>query len=203
MLVHVLCHSPDVDEFKLPKNVWKLFGNGMCGCIGCIGCPFVWQEALLMVAILLQNFNFQMHNSSYDLQIKQTLTIKLKDLYMRATPREGLDVVKLSTFLSGSNAPETSGAGSRDCKAKAVPPLGETKPMHVFYGRNTGTCEAFACRLADDALGYGYSAEVKLFDFVRIFTLQDGGRSGSRRGNGARMLRMLMRGLLWRGSLRG
>jgi len=165
-------YGPDADEFrpermldehfdKLPKNAWKPFGNGMRGCIGR---PFAWQEALLVVAILLQNFNFQLDNPSYDLRIKQTLTVKPKDFYMRATPREGLDAIKLGTFLSGSDAPETSGASSRDRKAKVTPPPGETKPMHIFYGSNTGTCEAFARRLADDALGYGYSADVKPLD---------------------------------------
>lgn len=165
-------YGPDADEFrpermldehfdKLPKNAWKPFGNGMRGCIGR---PFAWQEALLVVAILLQNFNFQLDNPSYDLRIKQTLTVKPKDFYMRATPREGLDAIKLGTFLSGSDARETSGTGSRDRKAKVAPPPGETKPMHIFYGSNTGTCEAFARRLADDALGYGYSAEVKPLD---------------------------------------
>ncbi|KAJ3453877.1 hypothetical protein MRS44_018509 [Fusarium solani] len=36
-------------------NSWKPFGNGMRACIGR---PFAWQEALLVAAMLLQNFNF-------------------------------------------------------------------------------------------------------------------------------------------------
>lgn len=165
-------YGPDADEFKpermldenfnkLPKNAWKPFGNGMRGCIGR---PFAWQEAQLVVAILLQNFNFQMDNPSYDLSIKQTLTVKPKDFYMRATPREGLDATKLGVLLSnGNSAPEGLGGASKDRK-KAAPPPGDTKPMHIFFGSNTGTCEAFARRLGDDALGYGYSADVKPLD---------------------------------------
>ena len=84
---------------------------------------------------------------------------------MRATPREGLDATKLGVLLnSGDSVPEKPGAGGRERKAKAAPPPGEAKPMHIFFGSNTGTCEAFARRLADDAIGYGYNAEAKPLD---------------------------------------
>ncbi|RJE26772.1 bifunctional P-450 NADPH-P450 reductase [Aspergillus sclerotialis] len=166
-------YGPDAEEFKpermldenfekLPKNAWKPFGNGMRGCIGR---PFAWQEAQLVVAILLQNFNFTMDNPSYDLRIKQSLTLKPKDFHMRAALREGLDATTLGTLLNAGEAPsKETGASSRDRKAKAAPPPGEMKPMHIFFGSNTGTCEAFARRLADDAVGYGYSAEVSSLD---------------------------------------
>lgn len=167
-------YGPDADEFKpermldenfekLPKNAWKPFGNGMRGCIGR---PFAWQEALLVVAILLQNFNFHMDNPSYDLRIKQTLTLKPKDFHMRATLRDGLDATTLGTMLSAGETPsQESGAASRDRK-KAVPSPDQMKPMHIFFGSNTGTCEAFARRMADDAVAYGYAAEVSSLDSV-------------------------------------
>ena len=166
-------YGPDADEFKpermldenfnkLPKNAWKPFGNGMRGCIGR---PFAWQEAQLVVAMLLQNFNFIMDDPSYDLQIKQSLTLKPKDFHMKATLRDGLDATTLANFLSAGDAPtKETGAASRDRKAKAAPPPGKMKPMHIFFGSNTGTCEAFARRLADDAIGYGYNAEVGSLD---------------------------------------
>lgn len=176
-------YGPDADEFKpermldenfekLPKNAWKPFGNGMRGCIGR---PFAWQEALLVVAILLQNFNFQMDNPSYDLRIKQTLTIKPKDFHMKATLRDGLDPTQLSTALSGSaGAPAETGAGSRNRKPKAAPVDGKLKPMYVYYGSNTGTCEAFARRLADDATGYGYAAQTSSLDSAMENIPKDG-----------------------------
>ncbi|KAJ5115834.1 Oxidoreductase FAD/NAD(P)-binding [Penicillium angulare] len=165
--------GPDADEFKpermldenfekLPKNAWKPFGNGMRGCIGR---AFAWQEALLVVAILLQNFNFQMANPSYDLRIKQTLTIKPKDFEMKASLRGGLDPTKLSMSLSGTPAAaEDSGIAGRERNQKPVPTSGNLKPMHIFYGSNTGTCEAFARRLADDAVEYGFSASTNSLD---------------------------------------
>lgn len=166
-------YGPDADEFrpermldenfdKLPKNAWKPFGNGMRGCIGR---PFAWQEALLVVAILLQNFNFQMDNPSYDLRIKQTLTIKPKDFYIKASLRDGIDPTKLSLLLSGTpGVSQDNGVADRTRKPKVAPADGKMKPMHIFYGSNTGTCEAFARRLADDAIGYGFEAKTASLD---------------------------------------
>ncbi|KAJ6087450.1 hypothetical protein N7467_006364 [Penicillium canescens] len=167
-------YGPDADSFKpermldehfdkLPKNAWKPFGNGMRGCIGR---PFAWQEVLLIVAMLLQNFNFELDNPSYDLRIKQTLTIKPKDFQMKATLRHDLDPTQLSIALGG--APTETAAGSRDRKPKvAVPVDGQLKPMHILYGSNTGTCEVFARRLADDATAYGYAAKVSSLDSAK------------------------------------
>ncbi|KAJ5161058.1 Oxidoreductase FAD/NAD(P)-binding [Penicillium capsulatum] len=166
-------YGSDADEFrpermldenfeKLPKNAWKPFGNGMRGCIGR---PFAWQEALLVVAILLQNFNFQMDNPSYDLRIKQTLTIKPRDFQIRASLRDGLDPTKLSMSLSGSAGDhKDAGVAERERKHTKTPVSGDLKPMHIYYGSNTGTCEAFARRLADDALGYGFKAQAESLD---------------------------------------
>ncbi|KAJ9314762.1 hypothetical protein DTO271D3_5008 [Paecilomyces variotii] len=170
-------YGPDAEEFKpermldenfdkLPKNAWKPFGNGLRGCIGR---PFAWQEALIVVAVLLQNFNFQMDDPSYTLEIKQTLTIKPKDFRMRATLRSGLTPTNLESVLNGTGAgpAEVSGAASRNRKAEAPsngPAPGQGKPMYIFFGSNTGTCEAFAKRLADDAISYGYNARIDSLD---------------------------------------
>ncbi|KAJ5220373.1 hypothetical protein N7468_009577, partial [Penicillium chermesinum] len=166
-------YGADADEFKpermldehfnkLPKNSWKPFGNGMRGCIGR---PFAWQEALLTTALLLQNFNFSLANPSYDLRIKQTLTIKPKDFQMKATLRNGLDPTNLNLHLSNTNgAAQESNITSRDKKPMTVVPAGKLKPMYIFYGSNTGTCEAFAHRLAQDAPQNGFEAKVTSLD---------------------------------------
>lgn len=170
-------YGPDAEEFKpermldenfdkLPKNAWKPFGNGLRGCIGR---PFAWQEAVIVVAVLLQNFNFQMDNPSYNLQIKQTLTIKPKDFKMRATLREGLTPTTLEALLNNTSAnPKgTLSVASRSHKVETPAngsAHGQGKPMHIFFGSNTGTCEAFAKRLADDAISYGYHAQVDSLD---------------------------------------
>lgn len=141
-------------------DCWKPFGNGVRGCIGR---DFAWQEALIAVAMILQNFDLSFDDPSYELQYKQTLTTKPKNFYMRAAVRGGLTATELSHRLSGTAAtPITNGfargtsrpGGTKDEKQR------QGKPMSIYYGSNTGTCEAFAQRLAADASMYGYEATV-------------------------------------------
>ncbi|KAK8007446.1 kinase-like domain-containing protein [Apiospora arundinis] len=134
---------------KLPKNAWKPFGNGARGCIGR---PFAWQEAQLCITMLLQNFNFVMDR--YDGDIKQTLTIKPDEFYMRAILRDGMTPTQLEHRLSGTS-PEKAQKAAKDA-APVVGGSGAGKPMTVLYGSNSGTCEALAQRLASDAPRHGF-----------------------------------------------
>jgi cytochrome P450/NADPH-cytochrome P450 reductase len=79
-------------------NCWKPFGNGKRACIGR---PFAWQEALLCMAMLFQNFNFTTADPSYKLKIQQTLTIKPKDFYIRASLRHDMTPTELEQALAG------------------------------------------------------------------------------------------------------
>jgi cytochrome P450/NADPH-cytochrome P450 reductase len=164
-------YGADASEFKpermldenfdnLPKNAWKPFGNGMRACIGR---PFAWQEALLLVAILLQNFNFQMANPSYHLQIKETLTIKPKDFFMHATLRHGLEPSNLGMALSAGRTPSEKRTEPLRID-RQLSTSAQAEMISIYYGSNTGTCEAFARRLADDAMGYGFTAEIHSLD---------------------------------------
>jgi cytochrome P450/NADPH-cytochrome P450 reductase len=144
---------------KLPNAAWKPFGNGMRGCIGR---PFAWQEAILVTALLLQNFNLQLDDPNYQLQIKQTLTIKPKDFYMRAILRDGVDATYLEKALAGD-------AGATKTKQQVVKKeVGTVKKskklMSIFYGSNTGTCEALAQRLSTNAAAHGFDAAVAPLD---------------------------------------
>ena len=136
-------------------DAWKPFGNGMRACIGR---PFAWQEALLVMAMLLQNFNFVM-DPSYKLGIKQTLTIKPKDMYMRAILRDELTPTSLQYRLAGmggheskSDSKKTTAAGGADESN------GKGFPVTILYGSNSGTCEAMAQRIAADAPAHGFRA---------------------------------------------
>jgi cytochrome P450/NADPH-cytochrome P450 reductase len=146
------------DEFERRNtefpNCWKPFGNGMRACIGR---PFAWQEALLVLAMLLQNFNFTMEDSTYQLQIKQTLTMKPKDFHMRAHLRHGVSATSLERALTSAtfNEPPAK-SGQEMMKNKST----KGKPMVIYYGSNTGTCEALANRLASDAANHGFRADV-------------------------------------------
>ncbi|KAK5996698.1 Fatty acid omega-hydroxylase [Cladobotryum mycophilum] len=136
-------YGEDADEFKpermldenfnkLPPNSWKPFGNGMRGCIGR---AFAWQEALLITAMLLQNFTFEMADPTYKLRIKENLTLK---------PGES----------TGSSEPSKSTPAS----SLASQNTNGKKPMTILYGSNSGTCESLAYRLAADAALRGFYA---------------------------------------------
>ncbi|KAM0194285.1 hypothetical protein ACHAPA_005191 [Fusarium lateritium] len=146
------------DEFaRLNKefpNSWKPFGNGKRGCIGR---PFAWQESLLALVMLFQNFNFTASDPNYSLEIKQTLTIKPDHFFVNATLRHGMTPTELEHVLAGRGA--TSSSSSNIKAAKQVDTkAGTGKPMAIYYGSNSGTCEALANRLASDAASHGFSA---------------------------------------------
>ncbi|PVI05918.1 NADPH-cytochrome P450 reductase-like protein [Periconia macrospinosa] len=135
---------------EFPNN-WKPFGSGMRACIGR---PFAWQEALLVTAMLLQNFNFTMDDPSYQLHIKQTLTIKPKDFFMRAHLRDHMSATTLERALASTSLEQPTGK-TESTKSKKT---ARGKPMVIYYGSNTGTCEALANRLASDAGNHGFNA---------------------------------------------
>ncbi|GKT45276.1 bifunctional cytochrome P450/NADPH--P450 reductase [Colletotrichum spaethianum] len=137
-------------------NSWKPFGNGMRACIGR---PFAWQEALMATAILLQNFNFTMDDPNYQLKISESLTIKPKDFYMRATLRNGLSPTELEQRLAGRNPKKTTLPSRPSAQTNGDnTPKASGKPISIYYGSNSGTCEALAQRLATDATTHGFNA---------------------------------------------
>ena len=144
------------EEFnKLPPNAWKPFGNGVRACIGR---PFAWQEAQLAVVMLLQNFDFTMDDPSYQLEIKQTLTIKPKDFFIHATLRH-------ENPIAGGSGGVDHAATKQKSKTPTQPTTaGVAGTMSIFYGSNTGTCESMANSLASAAASHGYNASVDILD---------------------------------------
>ncbi|KAH7136528.1 cytochrome P450 [Dactylonectria macrodidyma] len=133
-------------------NCWKPFGNGKRACIGR---PFAWQEAILAMAMLFQNFNFTMDDPNYQLKIKETLTLKPDNFDMRASLRHGMTATELEQNLAGKAPAEHTSIKKHTAEIKAS---NAGKPLSVFYGSNSGTCEALAQRLAADAPIHGFSA---------------------------------------------
>lgn len=115
--------------------------------------------------MLLQHFNFTLDDPNYQLQLKQTLTIKPKDFYMRATLRDGMDPTQLEKSLAGSIPVTPSQKSTMPAKEASVTGGNKTqKPMSIFFGSNTGTCEALAQRLATNAASHGFDAAVGPLD---------------------------------------
>ncbi|KAL2129299.1 hypothetical protein VTI74DRAFT_7961 [Chaetomium olivicolor] len=141
-------------------DCWKPFGTGIRACIGR---PFAWQEAIIVMAVLLQNFDFVLDDPNYKLHIKQTLTTKPKDFYMRAILRHGQTPTELEHRLSGglSSRSESKTHTLSAATGQVAVAKPEAKPMSIFYGSNTGTCESLAQRLATDAASHGYIASIE------------------------------------------
>ena len=137
-------------------NSWKPFGNGKRACIGR---PFAWQEALLCMAMLFQNFNFTMADPNYNLEIQETMTIKPKNFFMKTTLRHDMTPTELEHTLAGqSDAAGTHGHGAAKAATVSAEAAAAGKPLAVYYGSNSGTCEAMAQRVASDAPQHGFRA---------------------------------------------
>ncbi|EMD34573.1 hypothetical protein CERSUDRAFT_158100 [Gelatoporia subvermispora B] len=173
-----LVWGDDADEFRpermmegkfeaLPPNAWQPFGYGMRGCIGR---AFAWQEVQLTLIALLQKFDFVFHDPSYDLHVKQTLSIKPAGLRIHAIPRAGkprLLAVPSSTLLHDAGiSKDHVQVGDADTSTKT--------PLYVLYGSNTGSSEAFARRVASAAPSHGFRASIGTLDSATSHIPTDG-----------------------------
>lgn len=147
--------DPDRFAFEraeaLPPNSWKPFGNGQRSCIGR---GFALQEATLFLAMLLQRFDLTPADPDYQLSIKQTLTIKPQDLFVYAHRRD--------TAIAATQVIE--GPSPTPSPAVVAAPAANGVPIRVLYGSNSGSCEAFAQRIANDARLRGYTGSVDTLD---------------------------------------
>ncbi|KAL9617620.1 MAG: hypothetical protein Q9160_007586 [Pyrenula sp. 1 TL-2023] len=148
---------------KLPKSSWKPFGSGMRGCIGR---AFALQEATIIVALLLQNFDFELYDSEYQLSVRKTLTVKPKDLSVRARLREGLSLTELQRRLLGGQMPDPSKVLGPVVKHERLTNASGAllKDLLICYGSNTGTCQTLAFQLAQVAQSQGFSSTVISMD---------------------------------------
>lgn len=161
-------YGNDVNEFKPDRmlaaefetlnrefpNAWKPFGNGSRGCIGR---PFAWQEALLVLAMVLQNFDLEFEDPEYTLSIKQTLTVKPANFKIKATPRDGLTATELERKLAGNH---TTKPRSNAVKIDRTNNDQSGKPLRIYYGSNSGTSQSMAEQLAANAFQHGFHCTV-------------------------------------------
>lgn len=130
----------------IPPNAWKPFGTGERACIGR---PFAMQEATLVLAMLLQRFDL-IPSDNYQLTVKETLTLKPDGLTMRVRER--------TNRPRKSPVPLTPVATPPSPTSSAAAPHGT--PMLVLFGSNSGSSEAFARRVANDARNRGYAVKL-------------------------------------------
>ncbi|RFU29012.1 hypothetical protein B7463_g7315, partial [Scytalidium lignicola] len=143
----------DINFKDLPSNSWKPFGNGARGCIGR---GFAWQEAVLVMALLLKSFDIRLDDPSYTLRIKETLTIKPDGFRIRVSPRKGLKPTYLAMSLisSGDSIKFQNGFHSAPASQLSGGDIG--KSLCILYGSNQGTCDSLARRLAINARAHGF-----------------------------------------------
>jgi cytochrome P450/NADPH-cytochrome P450 reductase len=145
--------SPEA-EAKRPINAWKPFGNGQRACIGR---GFAMHEAALALGMILQRFRLIDHNR-YQLQLKETLTIKPDGFKIKVRPRSDAD----RTVVPGG-ATQPAAASSALAAAPRTRP-GHNTPLLVLYGSNLGTAEELATRMADLATVNGFAARLAPLD---------------------------------------
>jgi cytochrome P450/NADPH-cytochrome P450 reductase len=137
---------------NLPPNSWKPFGNGQRACIGR---PFAWQESLLTIALILKHFHMEFVDPSYDLRLKQTLTIKPAGFKIRVRSRQNASVQVGPAQKQVEKQPEQTTQSIKN---------NNLRPMSILFGSNSGSCESFAGTLASEAALHGFNATVSTLD---------------------------------------
>ena len=108
--------------------------------------------------MLLRNFEFGSDDLGYTLALKQTLTAKPANFKICATPRHGLRATEPELRLAGTTTPLKSGPAAAMNGAAASNDHG--KPMSIYYGSNSRTCQSIAKRLAANAFSHGFRASI-------------------------------------------
>ncbi|MEH2610257.1 bifunctional cytochrome P450/NADPH--P450 reductase [Bradyrhizobium sp. AZCC 1693] len=141
-------------EAKRPINAWKPFGNGQRACIGR---GFAMHEAALAIGMILQRFKL-IDTHRYQMQLKETLTIKPDGFKIKVRPRGDKD----RGAFAGRAAVAAAASSAAAPQARARP--GHNTPLLVLYGSNLGTAEELATRVADLAEVNGFATKLGALD---------------------------------------
>ena len=147
-------HFTPAARNALPPHAWMPFGAGTRACIGR---AFAMQEATLVLAMMVQRFDF-VRPGPYALHITETLTLKPTDLRIRVRPRASVPRAMPRAVAAFPAAPEAAVTAGVEVAAA------HGEPVCVLYGSNTGSSEAFARRLANDAAARGYAVTLTTLD---------------------------------------
>src|SRR5882757_6874569 len=145
--------SPEA-EAKRPVNAWKPFGNGQRACIGR---GFAMHEAALAIGMILQRFKL-MDIHRYQMQLKETLTIKPDGFKIKVRPRAETE----RGAFAGRAAAAVAASNKAAPQARTRP--GHNTPLLVLYGSNLGTAEELATRVADLAEVNGFATKLAPLD---------------------------------------
>ncbi|CAM3176608.1 cytochrome P450 [Paenibacillus taichungensis] len=148
------------DTTQVPHHAYKPFGNGERACIGM---QFALYEATLVLGMVLKHFEL-VDYSNYQLDVKQTLTLKPGDFRIQVRARTVSP--KLSTSVARSDEKpnqdqgmHTNVAGHSAMKESMTTSVNANPTILVLYGSNLGTAEGIARAFADKARSYGIPSE--------------------------------------------
>jgi cytochrome P450/NADPH-cytochrome P450 reductase len=145
-------HFSPAAEQSRPANAYKPFGTGQRACIGR---QFALQEATLVLGMLLQRFELIDH-TSYQLEIKETATLKPANFRIKVRPRTSRAVV--------TPAPQVAFPDVEPAPALAPVAAQQGNPLLVLYGSNLGTAEGLAQQIAEDGTARGLAGSVAPLD---------------------------------------
>ncbi|MFI1620728.1 cytochrome P450 [Streptomyces lydicus] len=151
--------SPEAEAARSP-HAYKPFGTGERACIGR---QFALHEATMLLALLAHRYRLIDHGD-YRLQIKETLTLKPEGFTLTLAARTPADRAAVRTALAV--LPDTAaGAGDAPAADDGLPTrVPQGTGLLLLHGSNYGTCREFAERLADEATGLGFAADVAPLD---------------------------------------
>jgi cytochrome P450/NADPH-cytochrome P450 reductase len=138
---------PEAEAGRHP-HAYKPFGNGERACIGR---QFAMVEAKMALAMILQKFAVS-DPHGYRLRIKETLSIKPDEFYMRIRlrqPHERLSVAPVEAPVEEKPVASVSGTGQR---------------FAVLYGSSLGTARDIAEEIAERANLDGFETVVRSMD---------------------------------------
>ena len=108
----------------------------------------------MAVITMFQRFEFRMADPTYQLQIKQTLTIKPNNFRIHAIPRNA-DIPMSVTLPSFATSLRNQGGPAGPTKPVTRTETTSKQKAYFLYGSNSGSSEMFAQRLANVAGSHG------------------------------------------------
>ena len=115
------------------------------------------------MATVLQNFDIRFANGDYDLKVIHNLSVKPRDMAIKATLRHGMTANELGQRLH-STGPAAQSTKNGEKLSNGVPASESQNPLTILFGSNTGTCQSLARKLATDAIATGFNPTISAMD---------------------------------------